>query len=249
MRRYQKDWNELALREPYYSVITDPRFLTRNLNDETILQFFEGGEADVQALLSEITACTGEDFRPRTALDFGCGVGRLTLALARRAEHVTGCDISPAMLAIARKNAIDACVKNVEFVSTLDQVVDKKFDFICSLLVFQHIPAGEGLDALSALLKLLAPEGVLAAHFTLRRPGTRLRRVARRLRASLPIVHAIATRLHGDALRLPYMQMNAYSEAEIQRRVREVTGREAVVIPRTSGEIESALFVARHARV
>jgi SAM-dependent methyltransferase len=249
VRRYQKDWNRLALREPYYAVITDSRFLTRNLDDETLRQFFQGGEADVQRLLSEITTCSGQNFRPRAALDFGCGVGRLTLALARRAEHVTGCDTSPTMLAIATRNASAARAQNAEFVSTLDQVVDKKFDFICSLLVFQHIPAGDGLALLSALLRLLAPGGILAVHFTLRRPGTALRRFARRLRATLPLLHQIVTRLRGDTLRLPYMQMNTYDESEIQRRIREVTGGEALVFPRTEGQIEGALFVAKQQRL
>ena len=37
------------------------------------------------------------------ALDFGCGVGRLTQALARRVARVVGADISPVMIDLARR--------------------------------------------------------------------------------------------------------------------------------------------------
>lgn len=37
------------------------------------------------------------------ALDFGCGVGRLTQALAAHFDEVTGVDISPSMIKLAKK--------------------------------------------------------------------------------------------------------------------------------------------------
>ncbi|HKO56755.1 MAG TPA: methyltransferase domain-containing protein, partial [Thermoanaerobaculia bacterium] len=180
MRRYTDDWDELAQREPYYAVLTEPRFLSGALDDEQRRAFFATGEADVERLL----AIAGPAFAPRTALDFGCGVGRLTLALAARAESVTGCDVSPRMLEIARRNAGEA--PNVRFVTTLD---DAAYDFICSLIVFQHIPVREGLRLFAGLLRRLAPGGVAVIHFSLRRPGGALRRLARRLRAAVPVLH------------------------------------------------------------
>lgn len=49
------------------------------------------------------------------ALDVGCGPGFLSIWLAERAEHVTGLDISPAMIHMARRRAGEAGVANVEF--------------------------------------------------------------------------------------------------------------------------------------
>jgi SAM-dependent methyltransferase len=43
--------------------------------------------------------------RGRTLLDVGCGTGKSFLPLLRRGYDVTGCDISPAMLARARRKA------------------------------------------------------------------------------------------------------------------------------------------------
>ena len=56
------------------------------------------------------------DFERRAALDYGCGVGRLTLPLAERCEHVYGVDVSPSMLREAARNAARMGLPNVEWV-------------------------------------------------------------------------------------------------------------------------------------
>lgn len=238
--RYESDWDELARREPYFAVLTDRRYLGK-LDDAARREFFASGEADVARLF----ALAGEPARPRAALDFGCGVGRLTLALAKRAERVVGCDVSPEMTTLARKNAAEAGITNATFAQSLDQLRDQRFDFIVSLIVFQHIPTREGLRMLEELLALLAPGGVAVLHFSLRRPGSALRRAMRRIRANVPLIHRVAQWWEGDELRLPYMQMNEYDPAEVQRRVRAATGAEAQVIPHRDRDIEGALFIVR----
>jgi SAM-dependent methyltransferase len=231
MRRYTDDWDELARREPYYAVLTEPRFLSDAMDEEQRRAFFATGEADVERLLG-IAGLT-----PRTALDFGCGVGRLTRALAKRVERVTGCDVSPRMLELARRN-----VPHASFVTALD---DSTFDFICSLIVFQHIPVAEGLRLFAGLLRRLAPGGVAIIHFSLRRPGGVLRRLARRLRAAAPALHRLALRWRRDELALPYMQVNEYSRAAIARVAREVTGGEPEFIRDDQNEVEGALVIVR----
>lgn len=53
--------------------------------------------------------------RDLTVLDIGCGSGLYSLALAARAGHVTGTDISPKMVECARKKALEEGVNNVSF--------------------------------------------------------------------------------------------------------------------------------------
>ncbi len=244
-RRYREDWRELARREPYYAVLTDRRFLRENLDDDGLREFFASGDADVAQLFATIAENLDRPFAPSTALDFGCGVGRLTLPLARRVPGVVGCDIAPDMVAEARRNAGARGVDQATFVTSLDEVSDQRFDLICSLIVFQHIPVREGLATLSKLLGLLAPGGVAAVHFPIRRPGSVLRRFARRARGAMPLVHRLAQSLEGDSLKLPYMQMNAYGREEVQRCFVETTRARPIVIPRNDAGIEGALFLGR----
>ena len=227
-------WEAFARREPYFFVLTDERFLRERIDLD---EFYATGDADVARLFAAI----GGDFHPRSALDFGSGVGRLTRALALRVPDVVGCDASETMLHLAR-----AAVPNAVFVTELP---DRRFDFICSLIVFQHIPVAEGEVIVERLLGLVEEGGVAALHFTFRRAGGALRRLARRIRARVPLVHRIAARLEGDRRGLPYMQMNEYDEEAVRARFRAAGFREPTLVPTNHGGIEGAIVIAARGRL
>ncbi|MBQ7356949.1 MAG: class I SAM-dependent methyltransferase [Clostridia bacterium] len=65
------------------------------------------GEVDysVWADFIEENARRHMDEPPHLALDLCCGTGRMTLELARRGYDMTGVDLSPEMLGVARENA------------------------------------------------------------------------------------------------------------------------------------------------
>ena len=229
MRSSSIDWETLAQREPYFAVLTDERFLRERID---FAEFYATGEADVAQLFAAIKRHLGAPFAPRSALDFGCGVGRLTRALAQHVPDVVGCDAAESMLRLA-----ETAVPNATFTTTLPQ---RRFDFICSLIVFQHIPVVEGEAIVDRLLALLNDGGVAALHFTFRRPGGALRRLARRIRARVPLVHRVASRLEGDRRGLPYMQMNEYDRERMLGRFHE-----PMLIPTNHGGIEGAIVIAR----
>jgi 2-polyprenyl-3-methyl-5-hydroxy-6-metoxy-1,4-benzoquinol methylase len=178
-------WEALAKREPYFDV------LTTEGSQVASEAFFETGEEDIATLFAAIAPLLGRDVRVTSALDFGCGAGRLTLSLARRATRVTACDIAPTALDHARRNAARAGLHNVSFVETeeLAGLDEAQFDFVCSLLVLQYIPPSLGHEIIRTLLRLLAPRGIAALGVTLQRRGHALRRLARSFpgrRRSLP---------------------------------------------------------------
>src|SRR5881275_2158340 len=168
--RATRDWNTFGETEPYFAVLTHDRFLSEQMSAADREAFFAFGEADIAQ---------------KSALDFGCGVGRLTKAFVKRVDRVAGVDAAESMLRIAREN-----VPNATFSTAIP---DERFDLIVSLLVFQHIPIKRGEALLDELLTHL--NGVAAIHFTFRRPGSFARRVARRIRARVPLVHRIAQRV------------------------------------------------------
>ena len=91
--------------------------------------------------------------RPVRGLDFGCGAGRLTFAMAKYAKEVVGVDVAEGMLRVAA-NGSSRKIRNVELRTTLPA---EQVDWINSLIVFQHIPPPRGYEILADLVVLLAP--------------------------------------------------------------------------------------------
>src|ERR1051325_9637765 len=59
--------------EPYFTVLTHPRFLRKNLTDASRREFFAGGEALVDFMWRTIQLRLAPDFAPTHILEDGCG--------------------------------------------------------------------------------------------------------------------------------------------------------------------------------
>lgn len=208
------EWDKWGQTDPYYGVFSDARFRNLQAGSSAWDFFFAAGERDANLALERARAQAGAEFVPDRALDFGCGVGRVAIPLARRVGHVVGVDVSAAMLEEARRNASRLGAGNVEFVLTDDALsgVVGTFDFIHSLIVFQHIPVARGLEIFRRLLGLLQPGGVATLHFPYARqrhadsfgaPGWR-----ERLRVR--VVQSLRYLKSGLSRAEPVMEMNLY---------------------------------------
>ena len=127
------------------------------------------GEKFVAHLLRRFERHFGPLERGR-ALDHGCGVGRLTLPLAKAFEEVVALDVSEAMLAEARANAKSEGIGNVAFAEADDRLSGAagQYDFINSHLVLQHVPVRRGLKMLERLLDKVKPGGGFHIHLSWR---------------------------------------------------------------------------------
>jgi SAM-dependent methyltransferase len=159
-RNPRTDWEIIGVDEPYYGVLAQERFLRRNLNRKILDEFWKTGEDDIAYVCAVINRVIVSPFQPARALDFGCGVGRQTRAMARVATEVIGFDPSPGMLAEARHHA----TSNLRYTETLP---DGLFDWINSTIVFQHIPPSEGYSVFGELIGRLAPGGVFSIQVTI----------------------------------------------------------------------------------
>lgn len=167
MQDTDADWALLGEGEPYFAVLSDERFLRRNLTPETLEEFWKSGVNDMAGFAEVVDKFFGR-FPRGTALDFGCGVGRLTHGMAAMCEHVIGLDISPGMLAEARRHPRD----NMEFLDRLD---DQTFDWVSSIIVFQHIPPRRGYALFDDLLRRVNHGGAITLHVTLYRDSRVIR--------------------------------------------------------------------------
>jgi 2-polyprenyl-3-methyl-5-hydroxy-6-metoxy-1,4-benzoquinol methylase len=98
---------------------------------------------------------------PGSALDVGCGVGRWSLELAKRGHAVTGLDLSPHMIEVARQGA-GGLRASFAVGDAVSMNLGRTFDLILCVTVLQHIldPALARI-AMQRLASHLSPGGQL----------------------------------------------------------------------------------------
>lgn len=209
MPKTSRDWEKLAQRDPYYAVITDARYRQATMDDAARQAFFQSGEDHVERVFALIQSELDIDFQPDRALDFGCGVGRTLMPLARRSAQVIGYDVAPTMLAEAGK--ICANHANIMLVDGDFAAVPGQFDLIHAWLVFQHLPVRYGEAITRELLARLSDDGIAVLHYTYRRRASWLRRWGYHLRVAVPPVHHLLNVAAGRPFDDPLMQANCYN--------------------------------------
>ena len=167
MSKNESVWEYYGGKDPYFGVKTVQEMRGDVLDDHGKESFFAGGEEYVGRIWKEIEENFERPFEPGRSLDFGCGVGRLAIPIARRSGTTVGVDISSGMLDEAQRNADEFGVENVAFVRADDELsrLTGNFDFIHSFVVFQHIPPDKGVPIFRRLVDMLRKDGIGAIQF------------------------------------------------------------------------------------
>lgn len=131
------EWDERARNNALYYIASE-----RESWQES--DFLESGERDVCRLVDPVLESLAFDPRDKSILEIGCGVGRMSFALARRFRSVVAVDISGEMIHRARQLQLRLGIPNVHFALSsgkdLGVLGDRSVDFCLSYIVFQHIP-------------------------------------------------------------------------------------------------------------
>ena len=159
LRELRSDWTRLGEADPLWAVCVDP---DRRGGRWDLEEFNATGRAEIAAALAHLDQL-GLCRRRETALDFGCGVGRLTAALAAEFGEPTGVDISwPMLEQAARINAADGRCRYVHNdTADLGPFPDASFDLVYSSLVLQHIPPALAGSYLAEFVRVLRPGGAI----------------------------------------------------------------------------------------
>jgi SAM-dependent methyltransferase len=156
MRRTEAErfWDDRARKNALYFVDNE---IDYEQPDEA--WFWARGEEVVDRMVGMTGLTIGSH---ESVVDIGCGVGRLTRALASRADRVYAIDISGEMLARAQVHNSD--LENVKWLHgdgrSLSPIADSSVDGCFSQVVFQHIPDAEiTLGYVREMGRVLRPGG------------------------------------------------------------------------------------------
>ncbi|HXA84254.1 MAG TPA: class I SAM-dependent methyltransferase [Candidatus Dormibacteraeota bacterium] len=230
-----RDWEEMAAIDPLWAIMSSPEKRFRNWELEA---FLSTGKEEISSLM-ESADQLGLPRQRRRAIDFGCGVGRLTRALRSHFPECYGVDIAEGMLERARELTPECHFRQANDLSSFP---DRHADLIYSSMVLQHQPNKKQAAALIAeMVRVLAPGGLLVfqmpVHLPLRN-RLQLRRRAYRLLRALGISHSFAY----DRLKLSPIRMLALPQPAVEKIVQAAHGKVVQVthttrfsLPFTSG--------------
>lgn len=158
-----RSWHALGDTDPFYSVLTAPEYHGVPVQ-ESVARFFESGLGDAERFLKTLER-NNLDFSERpVCLEYGCGLGRITRALAPHFSKTIGVDISASHLTQAQRLAREANVTDdIEWlhlasVGALDRL--PKVDVIYSMIVLQHNPPPIIDRIVSTFARILKPGGI-----------------------------------------------------------------------------------------
>ncbi|MGH3990943.1 MAG: class I SAM-dependent methyltransferase, partial [Pseudonocardiaceae bacterium] len=111
-----------------------------------------------------------EDLERLHFCEMGCGAGPNLVWLAEKGIRVSGVDIAPTALDLARENLegrglgdrVEALVEGS--VSHVPELEDASLDGIVESCVYQHLPREDRLDAFREIDRLVKPGGLFVGH-------------------------------------------------------------------------------------
>ena len=246
LERHQKDWEELAEVDPLWAILATPEARGGRWDAD---EFFATGEQEIAHVLS-VAEGLGSPKRHERALDFGCGVGRLTRALAVRFDEVLGLDISEEMVRLAAELNDGRGVRfEVNARPDLGGLESGSFDFVYSSLVLQHLPRRELIRSYVGEFARVLRDGGMAVFqaFSYLPPARRIQ-PRRRAYAALHRLGVSHELLQGRLGLVP-TRLTAISEAEVRATVSAGDGvvEHVEVQPEQMGGVRSLRYYVRPA--
>lgn len=233
-----KNWDALGRIDPMYAILADPKKKGRKWQAE---EFFGTGATEIAELMSQLNSM-GLGVSRRKALDFGCGIGRLSQALAHYFEEVHGVDIAPSMIHLAREYNSHGkkCIYHPNQSPSLKLFADDTFDLVYSRFTLQHIEPDECGRYIQEFVRVLAHSGALVFQL----PSPPVDSLKKRVKRVLP---ATVLRMYRwmRYRRWPVTGMYGIERERVIRLLAEAGGRIVKITPDEEGWASLRYFVTK----
>lgn len=150
----ERDWDRRAKEDAFYYIATGKQIAANKKS------FFASGEEGAREIIADVDPLL---LGRESVLEIGCGAGRLLKPLASQFKEVYGVDVSGEMVKVGKE--LLRGYKNIHLFHndgiTLSPLPNKKFDFVFSYIVFQHIPSREIVRGyIKESFRVLKPGGI-----------------------------------------------------------------------------------------
>jgi len=146
---------------PHFTVVLESPETLDSI-EANLAQFWATGHAEAQALLEPLERFGLTDLKNKIGVEYGCGIGRVSLGLAASFKQINSYDISDSQIKLAEKAAADAGVMNCKFhLSSGNPFAALELcDFFYSKNTFQHYPPPIIHQSIRNALRALKPNGL-----------------------------------------------------------------------------------------
>jgi ubiquinone/menaquinone biosynthesis C-methylase UbiE len=235
-RELQKSWAEWGRKDPFFAVLSLRDKKYNRWNEE---EFFETGRREIAHIMEYVAALPSPPPYTR-ALDFGCGVGRLSQPLCSYFRECHGVDIAPTMLRLANRynRRPDCCHFHLNERSDLKLFPDGHFSFVYSHLVLQHMRPEYAEKYIGEFVRLLCTGGIalfqIPSHRTDPEPSKAARLISRAKEGIRTVVNSVTERTAGY-LMFPKQEAYGTSRERVADTVEGAGGRIVEVRPEKFG--------------
>jgi SAM-dependent methyltransferase len=225
LRTVRSNWEVYARTDPMWAILMDPAKRHGKWDPRA---FFDSGIREITTVLNYVEGQGLSVDYGGVAVDFGCGVGRLSQALAARFRRVVGIDISAEM--VKRAEGFNRFPESCSYVHNTQETIERLDSgvatFVYTSIVLQHMEPRFSVGYLREFARILRPGGVLVAQLpdTLRSsPKTRVAR----FRSAIAFRHRVRRLIRRSRLwstepsEDATYEMHCVPQAEVTR---EITG-------------------------
>ncbi|MED4350953.1 class I SAM-dependent methyltransferase [Schinkia azotoformans] len=156
----EKNWNALGEADPLWAILTEEQKKGGKWN---LKDFLLTGEVEVNKIMNKLNLINHSELKFEKALDFGCGVGRITQSLCKYFKECVGVDIAKSM--IIKANEINRYPGKCSYIlnkeDNLQLFPNDEFDLVFTTIVLQHMHPDFGKRYIKEFLRVLKPGGIL----------------------------------------------------------------------------------------